>query len=219
MKFCRVFISLLVLLTLTSDLVFASDKSSKARLVNITTPNTSDEKAVLNIVRKIYSFSSRDYICIWEARKIPGDFVQKFKPYFSDDIVRNFFEGYKACEVVGSARYGFLPLDDPDTWNDKQYGLVQIAKPEVVKDKATVEVRFWTSVDKKKNPLDQDHGGTIVYLTRINSQWKVTNLEGTWILGGAGFQSLIDGYPSSANPEWRNMDYRKALKSPQPYDK
>ena len=211
------FLSLLVLISFAAHSAFSADHSSQARIVNTTSPSTPDEKAVLNTVQKVYKFSGRDFICVWEAKKIKGDFVAKFEPYFSDEIIENFFKDNRACEVVGSARYGFVPLDDFTMWTDKQYKLVRVEFPEVVKDKATVEVRFWTAVDKNKNPLDQDHGGTIVSLIRTDKQWKISNMESTWILGGEGFRSLVDGHPSVTSAEWKNMDYKNSLKHPRPF--
>lgn len=202
----------------TANVSAAADYPSKARSITVAKAKTPDEKAVLYTVEKVYKFSAREYICVWGAKKLPGDFVKKFSPYFSNEIVENFFRDHKACGVVGAARYGFLPLDDPDNWSDRQYDLVRIGSPEILNDKATVEVRFWTSLDQKINPLDQSHGGTIVYLTRIDKKWKVSNFEGYHWLGANGFDSLIENYPSVANPKWGDMDYRKSLKNPQPFE-
>jgi hypothetical protein len=217
MSFRTLFTSFLILFLLAEYPAFSSDRSSKARIVNTVSPSTSDEKAVLNTVQKIYKFSGRDFICVWEAKRTKGDFVAKFRPYFSDEIVEAFFKDNKACEVVGAARYGFVPLDDPSTWTDQQYKLVRIESAEVVGDKATVEVRFWSVLEKGKNPLDQDHGGTIISLIRTEKQWKVSNLESTWMLGGEGFHSLIDGHPSAVDGDWKNMDYKNSLKRPRPF--
>lgn len=209
---CAVFIGL------AANLAAAVDHPSMARKITVAKAKTPDEMAILQTVEKLYKFSSREYICVWGAKKLAGNFVKKFSPYFSDEIIAKFFRGHEACDVVGAARYGFLPLDDPDNWSDRQYDLVRIESPEIFNDKATVEVRFWTYLDKKTNPIDQTHGGTIAYLTRIDNKWKVSNLEGYHWLGANGFYSLIDNYPSVSNPKWGDMDYRKSLKNPQPFE-
>lgn len=217
MNFRMLIISFLALIFLLELPAFAVDDSSQARIVKSTVPSTLDEKAALTTVEKIYKFSSRDFICVWDAKKVKGDFAAKFRRYFSDEIIEAFFKENKACEVVGAARYGFVPLDDPAMWTDHQYKLVRIEAPEVVGDKATVEVRFWTALDKERNPLNQDHGGTILSLRKTGNQWKVSNLESTWILGGEGFHSLLDGFPSAAHEEWKDMDYKDSLKRPRPF--
>lgn len=214
----RTLIILFLALIFPLDLpAFAVDRSSQARIVKSTTPSTSDEKAVLIAVEEIYKFSSRDFICVWGAKKVKGDFIAKFRRYFSDEIIEAFFKGNRACEVVGAARYGFVPLDDPAMWSDRQYKLVRIEAPEVMGDKATVEVRFWTALDKERNPINQDHGGTILSLRKIDHQWKVSNLESTWILGGEGFHSLLDGFPSATHEEWKDMDYKDSLRRPRSF--
>lgn len=216
-KICLLFFFAIFTVSSASHSI-AADYPSKAQSIILANGKTPDEKAVLNTVGKVYKFSSREYICVCGAKKLAGNFVNKFSPYFSDEIVEKFFRDHEACEVVGAARYGFVPLDDPNKWSDKQYNLVRIEAPDVFNDKATVEVRFWTSLDKKHNPIDQTHGGTIVYLTRIDNKWKVSNIESTDWLGADGFHSLIDNYPSVANPKWGDMDYRKSLKNPQPFE-
>lgn len=211
------FVSIFVLTVLLDSPAFAGDESSKARIVMSASPGTSDVKAILSTVEKVYKFSSRDYICVWETKKIKRDLVSKFRPYFSDEIIDEFFKGNKACEVVGAARYGFVPLDDPMMWNDQQYKLVRIESAEVDGDKATVEVRFWTTLVKERDMHDQDHGGTILSLIKTNKQWKVANIESTWTLGGEGFQSLLDEFPRAAHANWKDMDYKESLKRPRPF--
>lgn len=213
--FCVYF--LVFLSAFAQGLARASEYSSKAQVIVATKPKTSAEKAILNTVEKTYKFSGRDYVCIWGAKKLKGDFVKKFSPYFSEQIIENYFREHKACDLVASARYGFLPLDNPDNWSDKQYELVRIETVEVLADTALVEVRFWTNVEKNKKLVDQPHGGTIVYLSRISEKWKIANFEGTDWLGADGFHSLIEDYPSVATPDWKNMDYRKSLIHPEPF--
>lgn len=217
MNFLPLFVSFSVLISFLDSPAFADDGLSKARIVAIATPVTLDVKAILSTVEKVYRFSGRDYICVWEAKKIKRDLVSKFRRYFSEEIIEKFFTNNKACEVVGAARYGFVPLDDPTMWNDQQYKLVRIESAEVDGDKATVEVRFWTALVKKKDPLDQDRGGTILSLIKVNKQWKVANIESTWTLGGEGFHSLLDEYPRAAHGEWKDMDYKSSLKRPHPF--
>lgn len=209
----------LICFGIASGLAEAGENSSKARIVTVGKATTSDEKVVLDTVQKIYKFSSRDFVCVWDGKNVKGDFVKKFSPYFSDQIINKFFRDNKACEVVGGARYGFevlddtdMPLNHPDYWSDKKYKLVRIETPEITNDKATVGVRFWTYLEPGKDPIDQDHGGTIVYLIRIGGVWKVSNLDSYYL---SGFRSLIDSYPSVANPEWDGTYNRKSLKGPQ----
>ena len=128
-----------------------------------------------------------------------------------------YFAPKQDCEVVAAARFGFQRLDDAALLDDHQYRLINIYKPELNGQTATVEVRFWTVLAKDKDPLQQDHGGAVVSLKKEEGHWKIANLESVDLLGAEGFRPLIESYPTAVNPQWQDMDYKKSLSQPKPF--
>lgn len=175
-----------------------------------------EENPITSVVAEAYKRTTKDYACFWEGERIKGDFVKKFSPILSRSIVKRFFENHEDCLNVAVARYGFEPADDPKQWGDK-YALIKIYKQKTTKDFSIVEVRFWSTLNKKEPPLTQDHGGAIVTLIEEQGTWKISNIESVSSLRAEGFRALMEDQPIFSDPEWRNKDYSKSLINPEPY--
>ena len=189
--------------------------SSQERLFVVVPAISADEQAAQTVVVKAFKIPSRDYMCFRHGKRVKGDFRRRFAPYFSDSILESFFSGDERCALVGAARYGFMPLDDPSAWTDGRFKRVAISRPDIDGDRAIVEVRFWQEWNQDTDPTAQSHGGTVVYLVRERGNWRIDNLEGVELLGSNGFLSLVDDYPSVSEARWKDADYRRSLTKPQ----
>lgn len=185
------------------------------RKTEVPKAESADEKAVIDLVRTVYRIPTRQYICYWEAEPLKGDFIKKFSPYFTHQIVDRFFKNHKDCNLVAEARYGGLPSDDPRKWDDHQIVLLRLHKPQINGSKAVMEVRFWSEHPPRgTDPLDHWHGGAIISLVVEGGRWRIANIESVDYLGALQFSSLIRDYPDRYDPPWRDADYRKSLIHP-----
>lgn len=178
------------------------------------TPHSDDERNILSTIKMAYKIPSSGYACYWNGAKLKNAHPQNFLNIYSNRIIRRFFNT-NDCLLVASARRGFTLLDDPDLWSDNDIYRIKISDPIISKDRATIEVRLWSSFNTQAlAPQNEYDGGVILYMVREKGKWLIDNIVGTDSLGAKPFNSLIEE-KSWKTPPWKGMDYSKSLTHPE----
>ncbi len=167
-----------------------------------------DRVEIMKTVRKAYETPAQRYLCPNGSPAVRSEVKNRFANVFSEAVLDGFFSKAANCEVLASARFGFDPLDTPESI--RQTYSLKFAEPYILQGATLAEVRFSPMIKGKPGC----EGGAIVYLKRLNGAWKIANIESVVCLGANGFQSLISDYPTLSSDIWADMDYTKSLTRP-----
>ena len=194
---------------LLSGCLAQESRAAQPALAAVSAPvSSADRVEILRTVRVAYEAPTQKYLCSSEAPAARNKVKSRFAQVFSDEILNEFFSTVGLCYALAGARFDSI-LDTPEAIS-QTYAL-KLAEPYTLQGATLVEVRFRAITQGKPG----DEGGAIVYMKKINGNWKIANIESAGYLGANGFRSLIQGYPTVSSDVWFDMDYSKSLTRPE----